>query len=329
MSDSFGASGLPLGKDTLLRILISMVRVRECELAIAEMSSKGEVICPVHLYVGQEAIACGVCAALNPGDYTVSTHRSHGHFLAKGGSMRALFAEVLGRRTGASSGHGGSMHLTAPEVGFIGSSAIVAGSIPIAVGAALAARQLSKERVSVAFFGDGATDEGVFYESINLAVLYRLPVIFVCENNRFSTHMPDHLRQGNPDIASRLQGFKIAVSQLDGNDPIAVYLAAKDRVKAARDGGGPALLECLTYRWLAHVGPTVDEDVGYRRKVDIEYWRGRCPIVFLRHRLEAESALDSAAFETIECSAKREVQESIAFARSSDYPVPEDVEWGR
>jgi TPP-dependent pyruvate/acetoin dehydrogenase alpha subunit len=216
------------------------------------------------------------------------------------------------------------MHLTAPEVGFLGSSAIVAGSIPIAVGAALAARQLGQERVSVAFFGDGATDEGVFYESLNLAVIYGLPVLFVCENNRFSTHMPDHLRQGNPDISSRLQGFKIAAFRLDGNDPVAVYQSALERVRVARSGGGPALLECLTYRWLAHVGPTVDEDVGYRRKVDIEHWRTRCPIVFLKRKLEMESVLDAPGYQALERAVKLEVQEAIEFARSSAYPALED-----
>jgi len=316
-------------RDTLVNILISMIRIRECETAIAEMSSKGEIVCPVHLYVGQEAIAAGVCAALKADDYVVSTHRSHGHFLAKGGSMRALFAEVLGRRTGASLGYGGSMHLTAPGVGFLGSSAIVAGSIPIAVGAALAARQLGQPRVAVAFFGDGATDEGVFYESVNLAVLYKLPVIFVCENNRFSTHMPDFLRQGNPDITARLQGFRVATAQLDGNDPVVIYQAAMDRVNAARNGGGPVLLECLTYRWLAHVGPTADEDVGYRRKADIELWRSRCPITFLKRRLEAESGLGTASFDAIERTIKQEVRESIDFARSSEYPAVEQTACSR
>ena len=306
------------------RILVSMMRIRECEIAIAEMSAKGEVVCPVHLYVGQEAIAAGVCAALKAEDYAVSTHRSHGHFLAKGGSLRALLAEVLGKATGASRGFGGSMHLTEPAVGFLGSSAIVGGSIPIAVGAALAARQLGQPRVAVAFFGDGATDEGVFYESVNLAVLYKLPVIFVCENNRFSTHMPDFLRQGNPDVAARLQGFRIPTSQLDGNDPILIHQAAAERVDNARNGAGPVLLECLTYRWLAHVGPTTDEDVGYRRKSDIDLWRSRCPIVFLRRRLEAEAGLGSPAFEALQRDIKEEVQEAIAFARASEYPAGED-----
>ncbi len=306
------------------RILISMMRIRECETAIAEMSAKGEVVCPVHLYVGQEAIAAGVCAALNADDYAVSTHRSHGHFLAKGGSLRALMAEVLGKATGASRGFGGSMHLTAPAVGFLGSSAIVGGSIPIAVGAALAARQLAQPRVAVAFFGDGATDEGVFYESVNLAVLYKLPVIFVCENNGFSTHMPDFLRQGNPDVAARLQGFKLPTAQLDGNDPILIHQAATQRVDSARNGAGPVLLECLTYRWLAHVGPTVDEDVGYRRRADIDLWHSRCPIVFLRRRLEAESSLDATAFEALERRIRQEVGEAIEFARASEYPSRED-----
>jgi len=311
------------------RILVSMMRIRECETAIAEMSAKGEVVCPVHLYVGQEAIAAGVCAALNTDDYAVSTHRSHGHFLAKGGSLRALLAEVLGKATGASRGFGGSMHLTEPAVGFLGSSAIVGGSIPIAVGAALAARQLGQPRVAVAFFGDGATDEGVFYESVNLAVLYKLPVIFVCENNRFSTHMPDFLRQGNPDVAARLQGFKIPTAQLDGNDPVLIHQAAAERVDSARNGAGPVLLECLTYRWLAHVGPTADEDVGYRRKSDIDLWRSRCPIVFLRRRLEAEAGLDSPAFEALQRDIKEEVQEAIAFARASEYPAGEDSQCRR
>ena len=311
------------------RILVSMMRIRECETAIAEMSAKGEVVCPVHLYVGQEAIAAGVCAALNTDDYAVSTHRSHGHFLAKGGSLRALLAEVLGKATGASRGFGGSMHLTEPAVGFLGSSAIVGGSIPIAVGAALAARQLGQPRVAVAFFGDGATDEGVFYESVNLAVLYKLPVIFVCENNRFSPHMPDFLRQGNPDVAARLQGFKIPTAQLDGNDPVLIHQAAAERVDSARNGAGPVLLECLTYRWLAHVGPTADEDVGYRRKSDIDLWRSRCPIVFLRRRLEAEAGLDSPAFEALQRDIKEEVQEAIAFARASEYPAGEDSQCRR
>ena len=310
-------------RDRLIKILIGMMRIRECETVIAEMSSKGEVVCPIHLYVGQEAIAAGVCAALETEDYVVSTHRSHGHFLAKGGSVQALFAEVLGRRTGASFGYGGSMHLTAPEVGFLGSSAIVAGSIPIAVGAALAARQRRQPRVSVAFFGDGATDEGVFYESVNLAVLYRLPVLFVCENNGFSTHMPDFLRQGNPDVAARLRGFGLPTARLDGNDPLVIFEAATDRVDKARNGAGPALLDCLTYRWLAHVGPTVDEDVGYRLKADIELWRSRCPIASLRRTLEAQADPGGFDYAAIEDTVKQEVQEAVAFARSSDYPAVE------
>lgn len=315
--------------DMHLKILVSMMRIRECETAIAEMSTKGEVVCPVHLYVGQEAIAASICATLNTDDYVVSTHRSHGHFLAKGGSPQALFAEVLGKATGASLGFGGSMHLTAPAIGFLGSSAIVGGSIPIAVGAALAAKQLGQPRVAVAFFGDGATDEGVFYESVNLAVLYKLPVIFVCENNRFSTHMPDFLRQGNPDVTARLQGFKIDTVQLDGNDPVLIYQAATERVDNARNGGGPVLLECLTYRWLAHVGPTTDEDVGYRRKSDIDLWRSRCPIAFLRRRIEAEASLDSSGFDALQRGIREEVREAIAFARASEYPAREDSQCSR
>ncbi len=249
-----------------------------------------------------------------------STHRSHGHYIAKGGDLKALMAELLGKTHGCSRGHGGSMHLIQPEVGFMGSSAIVAGTIPLAVGAALTIAHQGRDGVSVAFFGDGATDEGTFYESVNFAALQRLPVLFVCENNTFSTHLPDFKRQSNPDVHERLAGFRIPTVRVEGNDVRAVYCRAGELVQAARRDRQPALLECMTYRWYAHVGPTVDEDMGFRTRADIEMWRGRCPIRKLREAMEATGGISAASYERLDDEVRREVEEAVRFAREDAYP---------
>jgi acetoin:2,6-dichlorophenolindophenol oxidoreductase subunit alpha len=304
----------------MVEMLHIMLRIRLFEYAVAELYKHREIRCPVHLCVGEEAIATGVCAALRVEDHVYSTHRSHGHFIAKGGSLKRLMAELYGKNAGASSGFGGSMHVVERSTGFMGSSAIVGGTIPIAVGDALAARTLENGRISVTFFGDGATDEGVFYESINLAMLYRLPVLFVCENNGFSTHMPDFLRQSNPAITQRIAGFKLPAHTLDGNNSLEVQRTAREAADRARSGGGPSLLECSTYRWLAHVGPDTDEDVGYRTKTDIEYWTKRCPIEHLRkHLLKSGYAPDS--YNQLYSSVQLEVEEAIRYARDAKYPL--------
>ena len=305
---------------TKIQLFVTMLRIRVFETAVAELYQRGEIRCPVHLYVGQEAIAAGVCAALRDEDHVYSTHRSHGHYLAKGGDMMRLMAEIFGKATGASGGFGGSMHVIDEAKGFMGSSAIVAGTIPIACGDALASQTTGARRVTVAFFGDGATDEGVFYESVNVAVLYKLPILFVCENNGFSTHMPNQLRQSNPEVAQRLKGFNLLARKVDGNDSVGVLSNAQEMVGNARSGNGPALLECVTYRWLAHVGPDVDEDVGYRRKQDIDYWKGRCPIQALRSHLE-DGGTNDTELGQMETEVRKEVDDAVEYALRSGYPL--------
>ena len=273
-------------KESILsEILYSMIKIRIFEEKVAEIAENQEIQDPVHLYVGQEAIAASVCANLTNNDYVFSTHRSHGLYLAKGGNMDKLMAEIYCRDSGCSRGRGGSMHIIDREVGFMLSSPIVAGSISIAVGSGLAAQRKGEGQVSAAFFGDGATDEGVFYESLNFAILNKLPVLFVCENNGFSTHLPDFLRQSNICIADRVKGFKINSATVDGNNPHEIFEVSKEMIDKARKNQGPSLIECNTYRWLSHVGYWQDLDVGYRKKVDVEHWMKRCPINLLSNDL--------------------------------------------
>lgn len=317
-----------MSPEAMDRVLRCMLRIRVFEERLIPMLEQGEIRCPVHLYIGQEGIAAGVSAHLRNDDCAFSTHRSHGHYIAKGGDMNALMAELLGKAGGCSRGHGGSMHLVQPEVGFMGSSAIVAGTIPIAVGAALTMTRLGSDGVSVAFFGDGATDEGVFYESVNFAVLERLPVLFVCENNGFSTHLPDFKRQSNPDIRERLSGFRIPTVRVEGNDAAAVYHTAGRLVAAARRERRPALMECLTYRWYAHVGPTVDEDVGYRTRADIEAWREKCPIARLKATMIAEGIHSAESYARLDAEVHREVEEAVRRARDDAYPDVRELPLG-
>ncbi len=226
----------------------SMMRIRIAEESIAELLENKEIGCPTHLYTGQEAIAVGVCAALTKDDYILGGHRSHGHYLAKGGDVRRLMAELYGKVSGCARGRGGSMHLVAPEVGLLGTVPLVAATIPIAVGAALACKLRGEQRVSVSFFGDGATEEGHFHESLNLAAVHRLPVIFVCENNLYSSHMHISERRAKDNIYKSGEAHGMPGLSLDGNDVVAVYRATVEAVHRARKGEGPTLLECRTYR---------------------------------------------------------------------------------
>jgi acetoin:2,6-dichlorophenolindophenol oxidoreductase subunit alpha len=302
----------------------SMVRIRIIEEGIAELLEKKEIRCPTHLYTGQEAIAVGVCAALNQTDYIFGGHRSHGHYLAKGGDLRALMAELYGKSTGCAGGRGCSMHLIAPEVGLLGTVPLVAATIPIAVGSALASKLRADQRVSVSFFGDGATEEGHFHESLNLAAIYRLPVLFVCENNFYSSHM--HL--GERRIESDLYRFGevsgVPGVVLDGNDVMTVYRATSEAVQRARLGEGPTLLECRTYRWRGHVGPSMDLDVGVKRKDELQDWLVKDPIRRVRSYLEdmgvAVSELDKVREE-----ATLEFEEAVRFARLSPFPDRADL----
>ncbi len=309
----------------LIDILTRMLKIRLFEEQVAKISSYNEIQTPVHLYIGQEAIAASVCASLNDNDFVYSTHRNHGHYIAKGGDINCLMAEIFCKEDGCSRGRGGSMHTIDKNVGFMASSAIVAGSMPIAVGSALAAKMKDEGQVAVAFFGDGATDEGVFYECINLAVLYKLPIIFICENNAFATHQPDFLRQSNINVADRIRGFNINAECVSGNNPYEVYSAVSKMVKHARDLQGPALLECKTFRWLSHAGHWQDLDVGYRKKKDVELWMNKCPITLLSADLIANGIISEADIIVIKSKLLLEIEESVRFAHNSPSPDPRTI----
>ncbi|HXF83477.1 MAG TPA: thiamine pyrophosphate-dependent dehydrogenase E1 component subunit alpha [bacterium] len=298
-----------------------MLRIRMFEERAGELVEAGEIKTPCHLYIGQEAIAVGVCRALRREDYVWGGHRSHGHYLAKGGDLRAMMAELYGKATGCSRGRGGSMHLVAPEVGVYGTVPLVAATIPLAVGTALASRQRGDGRVSVAFLGDGATEEGHFHESMNLAALYRLPVLFIVENNFYASHMHLLERRRADNILAAADAHSVPGAVLDGNDVMAVYEAAARAAARARAGEGPTLLECRTFRWRGHVGPSWDMDVGVKRKDELKDWLPRDPVARLRARL-AEAGVEEAAFTAAEAELRAEVEAAVEFARRSPYPDP-------
>jgi TPP-dependent pyruvate/acetoin dehydrogenase alpha subunit len=301
------------------QLYATMSTIRIFENRVADLVESGEVKTPCHLYVGQEAVAAGVCAALERDDYVWGGHRSHGHYLAKGGDLRGMMAEIFGKRTGCSEGRGGSMHLFAAEVGILGTVPLVAATIPLAAGAGLASKIKKDGRVSVAFFGDGAVEEGHFHESMNLAALYQLPVIFVCENNYYASHMGLMERRVMDNIAAAGPLHSVQTEALDGNDVAAVYAASVRAVERARRGEGPSFLECRTFRWRGHVGASFDMDVGVRRKDELQAWVDRDPLPRLAEALLrfGTSAEDLAA---IDRTIQQQVEESVAFARESPYP---------
>ncbi|MHC1589122.1 MAG: thiamine pyrophosphate-dependent dehydrogenase E1 component subunit alpha [Methermicoccaceae archaeon] len=310
---------------TLVELYETMLRIRMFEESLTEPLTNHEIKCPVHLYTGQEAVAAGVCANLRNDDWVFSTHRSHGHYIAKGGDMSKLMAELYGKASGCSHGRGGSMHVACPEKGLPGSSAIVAGTIPNAVGAALAFSIRKEDRVAVAFFGDGAVCEGVLYEALNFASLRGLPVLFVCENNLYSTHMRISASIANTALYTKGEAFDIPSVRLDGNDVMAVYRSAAKAVADARAGGGPALLECMTYRWRGHVGPNYDVDKGLRSKEELDRWMEHCPVHTLEQRLLQEHVLTESECEKIRHKIEVEIKAAALFARESPYPEPDEV----
>ena len=310
--------------ERLKRMLRMMWRIRKAEEAIAEMVESGEARCPCHLYIGQEAIATGVSEALRDSDTVWGGHRSHGHYLAKGGSLEGLFAEVLGAETGCSRGRGGSMHLAAPERGMLGTVPIVAATIPLAVGAALAAKMRGSGEVAVAYFGDGTLEEGHVHESLNLAALYRLPVLFVCENNLYSSHMHWRERRVADNLDQAGAFHSVPGVRVDGNDVEAVLAAATKAVQNARSGGGPTLLEMRTFRWRGHVGASTDIDVGLRRRGELVDWLKRDPIQRAASRLADLEPTDFDPAQLIE-EVDREVQQALDAARSAPLPSPTRV----
>ncbi len=307
----------------LLALYRQMVTIRRCEEQLAKLYAAGRIWGACHTYVGEEAVATGVCAHLRPTDVVFSTHRGHGHALAKGVTPRELMAELMGKATGCSGGRGGSMHLFKPEVGMLGTSGIVAACIPLATGVAYAAALLKQDRVGVAFFGDGASNNGAFHEGLNLASIWKLPVLFVCENNLYATEVPFAQVANNPDIASRAQAYGMPGVTVDGNDVIAVSGAAEEALGRARSGGGPTLLECKTYRTRPHSEGM--RDAGYRSAEEVAAWKARCPITRLETVLLADEMTTPEELGRIRLDVQAEVEEAVRFAQASPMPDPATV----
>lgn len=309
----------------LLKMYRQMLRIRMIEDRLCELWDSEQLKSLVHLSTGQEAVAVGVCAALNTDDSAMSTHRCHAHYLAKGGSLKAMLAELAGKADGCCGGRGGSMHLIDPEVGMNLSVPLVGGSIPSAVGIGLAIKLKGQKRVSVAFLGDGAVEEGVFWESLNFASVFKLPVVFVCENNLYATHSHILKRQPSMDIAERISPHGIYSVKVDGNNALAVYLESKKMVGLARDGQGPSFLEAKTYRWKEHWGSGEDWHLGYRSKEEGDRWRERCPIKIAKEYLDTLGQGENLDWRGIEDSIRAEIEEAIEFAISSPEPIKEAV----
>lgn len=298
-----------------------ILRIRVIEEELARHYCEQEMRCPVHFSIGQEAVAVGVCQALAPSDTVMSSHRSHAHYLAKGGGLKAMVSELYGKASGCSSGKGGSMHLIDLKASFIGATSIVAGTIPVAVGVGFSNKLKNKDSVSVVFFGDGATEEGLFYESLNFAALHKLPVLFVCENNLYSVYSHLSVRQPADRKIYRVSAaMGISSTRINGNDPETVYRTAKESLNVIRSGAGPFLIEAMTYRWLEHCGPNYDTNLGYRTEEEFLRWQKMDPIYNFEKRLLRESVITKKQIVTLKHRIVKEVDDAIGYAKSSPFP---------
>ena len=311
---------MDIPKEKLELMYERMMKIRLFEDRVKNLFAAGELPGFVHLYLGQEAVAAGACAPLKNDDYITSTHRGHGHISAKGGEMKYLMAELYGKASGYNKGKGGSMHIAWPELGILGANGILAAGMPIAAGAALSAKYRRSGQVTVCFFGDGATNEGVAHETMNIATAFSLPIVFVCENNLYavSTYQPSV--RNIEDIADRANGYGMPGVVVDGNDVIAVYEVADAALERARKGDGPTLIECKTYRWHPHFEGEADT---YRPPEEVSAWREREPIAPYRKTLIMQGAFTEEELASIDESIKQELEEAVKFARESPFPEPE------
>lgn len=310
-------------KNTSTALYNVMLRLRLAEQKVVELYPSDKIQSPVHLSVGQEGVSAGVCVAMRPQDRIYGTYRGHGLYVAKGGAMNRMFAELYAKDTGCARGKGGSMHLVAPEAGLMGCSAIVGSTIPIAVGDALASEMRKRPYVVVAFFGDGAIDEGVFYESVNFAVLKNLPVVFVLENNFYAIHSRLTDRRRQTDLYRVCDGLGLKGRRFDGDDVFAVYDQTRQALEKARRGGGPALLEFTTYRWQDHVGIGSDLKEVYRRAGESGKAAKSDPVGRARVVLKKKFKIPDDVFKKWEADARAEVEAAVSFAEKSPFPPPE------
>lgn len=310
-------------KKVLLDMYRKMVTIRRFEEAVYDLYTRAEMPGLAHLYIGEEAVAVGACAALREDDHITSTHRGHGHLIAKGGDIRYMMAEILGKETGYNRGRGGTMHIADPELGSLGAFAVVGSGLGTATGAALSAKMRGSDQVAICFFGDGASNQGSFHETLNLAALWRLPVVYVCENNLYAISVNVTRAHLCADIADRAAAYCMPGVVADGQDVLSVYEAAKEAVERARGGEGPTLVECKTYRYFGHhVG---DSGTSYRCEEEVQKWKAEDPIDLFRCKLEAEGVMNGKEAQEIEAEVKRSIEEAIEYARESPFPSPEDV----
>lgn len=306
----------------LLSLYRTMVAIRRFEERSIELYQRGLIHGTIHPYIGEEAIAAGVCGSLEPRDYVLSTHRGHGHCIAKGADLSLMMAELLGREAGYCKGLGGSMHIAALEVGILGANGIVAGGVPIAAGAGLGAQTEGKGRVVVVFFGDGASSQGALHEAMNLASVWKLPVIFVCENNGYAVSTPVKEGVCTPTIAERAEAYRIPGKRVDGNDVLGVQAAAEKAIKRARNGDGPSLIEAVSYRWEGHF---YGDPMLYRSKDELEEWKAKDPIPRFAAHLTEHGFATEGQLATVREEVQAEVNAAATFALDSPQPSMDEV----
>jgi pyruvate dehydrogenase E1 component alpha subunit len=311
-----------LPKEMLVEMFRKMVEIRFFEEKVFDLYAQNLVPGTIHLYAGEEAVAVGVCAALERDDYITSTHRGHGHCIAKGADLKRTMAEILGKKTGYCKGKGGSMHIADFSIGMLGATAVVGAGIPIAVGAGLSIKLRKTRQVVACFFGEGASNQGTFHEGINMASVWRLPVIFVCENNLYAMGTRQSRVMNIENIADRATAYGIPGVVVDGNDVLAVYEATVKAVERARKGEGPTLIECKTYR---HKGHSRVDPAKYRPKEEVEEWLAKDPIKRFKEKLLQEGAITEAEIQQIEQEVAAEIDAAVRFAMESPYPEPEEA----
>lgn len=316
---------MKLSKDKQLALYTTMKTIRLFEERIADLYARGQVPGLVHLYIGEEAVAAGVCAALREDDYITSTHRGHGHVIAKGAELNPMMAELYGKKTGYCKGKGGSMHIADMTVGILGANGIAGGGLPIAVGAGWSAKWRGTDQVAVCFFGDGSSNNGTFHESLNLASVHRLPVIFVCENNLYGISVCQAKHQAITDVAVRATAYDMPGVVVDGNDVTAVFQAAEKAAKRARAGEGPTLVECKTYRWRGHHEGDPNQGARYRTREEIDVWKNKCPIERFARQLVRNRTATAKKLEAIDREITGRIDAAVAYAETSEFPAYEEM----
>lgn len=312
-----------VSKEKLAEMLFKMYKIRLFEGTIKNLYFQDLITGPLHLYIGEEAVAVGACSALRKNDYVVSSHRGHGHCIAKGGNLKKMMAELLGKETGYCKGRGGSMHLADQEIGLLASSGIVGGGIPIAVGASFSSQYRESGQVTLSFFGDGATNQGSFHESLNLAALWKLPVVFVCENNLYAITVSVSRSLPIRNIADRAVSYGMPGATVDGMDILAVYEVVKKAVKVAREGKGPSLIECKTYRFEGH---WVGDPIVYRTEDEVKDWKRKDPIAKFEKILQEKKGFSQDELRDVKGQAQQQIEEAVEFAKENPFPQARDVE---